>query len=177
MKKLSLILFALTLGMPAFGATVNGVNRALIDAELSSKVPAYDQGGRIRVYYDEYTPASGTNLTGQDVIKMMKLQKGCRVYEVALQSPQLGIGGGEGALAIGIQASANSLHSANSQLFSGGAIEAGSADVDFLMTSDQSISGNASVFEEEVQVVITVDETTTHAGGDTIKLWVFCAAP
>lgn len=175
MKKISIILVAFMLAAPAFGATLSGVNRTKIDQALPEKAPSYDLGARVRSYYDEYTLAA--ELTGQDVIKMMKLPPHCRVTEVVLQSPQLGSGGGNGALAVGIQESANSLHSANSQLFSGGAIEAGSADVDFVMTSNQAITGNASVFEEEVQVVVTADETTNAGNGDKIKLWVYCSAP
>lgn len=173
MKKISLILFALALGMPAFAATLSGVNRTLTDAELSEKVPARDQGAPIRVLYDEITLSA--ELTGQDVIKMMKIPAGAKVYDVVIHSPQLGSGGGNGALAVGIQASG--LHAANSQLFSGGALEAGSAAIDFAMSDLQSISGNASVFNDEVQVVITADETTNAGTGDKIKLWVYYAKP
>ena len=169
MKNLKIILaLAIMLVAPAYAATLSGVNRTLSDAIPSSKIGTRDQQGRVRVLYDEYTLAA--ELTGQDVIKLMKIPAGAKVYDVILQSPQLGSGGGNGALSVGIQAS--SLHSADSQLFAS-VVEAGSAAIDYAMSSDQSVAGNASVFNDEVQVVITADETSDAGIGDKIKLWIY----
>lgn len=141
-------------------ATFYGLNATLRDNSVpSKKIPSTDQGGRVRVAYDEITLA-GVALT-TDTIKMMKLPSGARILNAVLNASALGAGslnvgwennGIDGAAAAGI--------------FAATAVAAASA---VSMSSTYSAS-QFTKFSAETQISIVPSVNTSAAG--TIKLAV-----
>ena len=172
MNKLTKIvcLLALLASPFAYGVLVDvdGANEANRVADPTVKRRGTDDG-RVHVMIDTYTP-SAQAVTGQTNIDMMILPKGAKIIETILISPQLGSGAGNGALSVGLRA--NGVDDEDSQKLLN-AIEAGSADVNALMSDDAALAGHNCLLPADTQVFIDVDETTDDALNKVIKLMVY----
>lgn len=73
-------------------ANLYGANykKAFVDAP-STKMGVGEQGGRVRVAYDQYDLATdGVALANGDILYLMKLPKGARVVDALVDCPDVG---------------------------------------------------------------------------------------
>lgn len=144
-------------------ANFNGVNAQLRANTPSEKIEASDQGGRLRVHYDEITLAA--ELTAADTITMgAPIPEGARIHEAILHSPQLGSAGGNGELDFGYSGDPNAFLNQ---------VEVGSAAAQARMSDDLTLAGNGFKTTGELQPLITANETTDAGIGDTIRTWLY----
>jgi len=152
-------------------ATVYGTNATKRDNSTpATKIDSNENHARLRIAYDEYVATS--DFTAADVIKMMKIPKGCKVYNAWLDSPQLGSGGGNGELDFGYEA--NGSDAADVDAFYDGA-EVGSAAFSGEMLDVRTHAGIGFEPAAETQCIVTVNETTDAITSATIACWVMYA--
>jgi len=141
-------------------ATVFGENATLRDSNIpSEKIRVQDQHGRMRIARDKFTLTAVLALN--DVIRMMKLPAGAKLYEAEINSDDLGT---TGDLEIGWAASDEGGEAADQDgIFP-------TLDVNAAAVARQkmlnSVPGFLKLFTEEVEVQIVATEATTAAVGN-----------
>jgi len=134
-------------------------------SEPSTKIDSQDQHGRLRVAYDSFDLAAviGTS----DILYMQKLPAGAKVYEVEVNSDDLGT---TGVLDIGWGASAEGGEAADADGFYA------SLDVKTAAVARQkyanTVAGFQKKFTEEVTIQISASEATSASSGN-INLAIF----
>lgn len=143
-----------------------GENATLRDSNVpSDKIRSQDQHGRMRIARDKFTFTAILDTT--DLLRMMKLPAGAKVYEVELNSDDLGT---TGVLDIGWAASSEGGEVADQNgLFA--AIDVNSAATARLKILN-SVPGFLKRFTEEVEIQIKATTATTATSGD-IELIIY----
>lgn len=137
-----------------------GVNATSLAAVPVVKLDVTDQHGRLRVSYDEYTPAGAITLN--DTIVMGLLPPGARVHEVMIDSTDLGTAG---VLSVGWKA--NGVDAVNAAGFIA-SVDVNAAAINKSMSDTQGVAGQFKKFTVATQVIVTATTATTATG--TIKL-------
>lgn len=145
-------------------ATFKGVNKTYIDTVPSVKVPPGEQGGKVRVIYDEFTVTE--DMSG-DIIQMGGLiPKNARIIQVTLYSTDLGTVTAD----VGWDASADGVEGGDQDGFFDG-VDVGAAEDTFLMTEVLgSRPGIFKKFAAACQASILINTTTGTSG--SIKLCI-----
>jgi hypothetical protein len=155
-------------------ATLYGVNadKRLVDSPQTLIDPNAN-GGRLRVAYDEHT--FDGNPSNGDVIKMMTIPKGAKLYQ-AILVVHAALDTSATDLDVGWDGGANGDETADEDgIF--GAVDAGTgALIKRLVTEDADTTApNAAYgkeFADEVQIEISLDADLDAADGDKISLEV-----
>jgi hypothetical protein len=140
-------------------------NATLRDVSVpSEKVNVNQDQGRLRVKHDSITLSA--ELAAADVIKMMKLPAGCKLYGARLDHGSI-----DSTVDVGWEAGASGDEAAdpNGILSAVAMTSAGISK----MEDTQGLAGQDKQFSEEVQVSITVADLSTTGTGKTIKLTVY----
>lgn len=144
---------------------LSGVNYALVNSEPSSKIPAGEVKGGVKVLYDSHTFAASVNAIGQTILIGSLLPKGARVVNAWVKSPSLGT---TGILSFGWQASADAVEAADADGFLvATSIDAGGQAV--LGTPTLASAGIGKQFAAAVQPYLIFTEASDVAIGLTIQ--------
>ncbi len=149
-------------------ATLYGSNfTSMYQTVPASFIESNSQGGKLRVAYDSY--AITADLASGDIIHMVKVPKGARVYEVYLAFADLD--GSGGTLDVGWAANGSDAVDADGFIVDLDVTSAGTAT----MSADlANAAGFGKEFAAETTITITTDGDTDATSG-TIKLAVFYA--
>lgn len=154
-------------------ATLYGVNATNRDVTKPSvKIRANQEHGRLRVKHDSITFAA--ELAAADVINMMKLPKGAKLYGVRMDNEAIDANDIDVGWAASVEESSGSPVEAADP---NGILDA--ADWTFAgivkMEDSQGNAGQDKEFDAEVQIQILVNDASTTATGQTVKLSVYYA--
>lgn len=150
-------------------ATLYGVNSTKRDVNVPpDQIPGYDQSGRLKVFYDEYTLLA--DLGSADVINLMKLPKGCRVLDAILYTDAMG---GSCACKVGWAASSDAAEAADDDAL----LAAATSLVSAARKSMAAEAGRGKVLAGEVQVQLTTSAVSSSATGNKLRLAVIVAMP
>ena len=142
-----------------------GANATLRNNVPSEKIKAQDDRGRLRVLNDSYSFSAIIDTT--DTLYMMKIPAGAKIYEVEVNSDDLGT---TGDVNIGWGASEDGSEVADPDGFFA-ALDVNAAPVARTKMAN-TVAGFHKKFDAEVQVEIVPTEITTATSG-TIELTIF----
>jgi len=153
-------------------ATVYGVNFTKFDQNVpKEQVNVAEHGARLRIQYDTYEASS---LSAADVVKMARMPKGSRVWQVILVTDDLS---GSGTLQVGDSSDPNRFITesicgdANKVHYMHPKAHASDANVTLLGgVSGTGIDGFGYAYTAETDIIITV---ATAAVTGTINLAIF----
>ena len=144
-----------------------GENATLRDSNVpSEKIRSQDQHGRMRIAHDQITFTA--ELTTSDVLCLMKLPAGAKVYEAEINTDDLGT---TGVFDIGWAASAEGGEVADPNgLFP-------ALDVKAAANARQKMVNSVPAFQkrftEEVEIQVVPSESTDVAIGNDLKLTIW----
>jgi hypothetical protein len=135
----------------------------------ADKVHGRDWGGKVEKIYFSFALAAVLALN--DIVKLAKIPKGCRVLDAVLQFPDLGTGG---TAELGWAADAAAVETADADGFLTTVDMKTAADCVSMqqqMEAGGANAGFAKVFDAECDLQLNVSEATTASSG-TIKGWI-----
>ena len=141
------------------------------NAQLSQDVPSTkskpnEDKGKLRVLHDEITFTA--QLTTADVLKMGKIPAGAKIYEVEINTEDLGV---TGILDVGWAASADGGEAADADGFYAALDVKAAANSRLKYVG--TVGGFQKEFSEEVEIEIVPSESTDIAIGQFLKLTIF----
>lgn len=144
-----------------------GDNATLRESNVpSEKIRTQDQHGRMRIAHDELTFTD--ELTTSDVLTLMKLPAGAKIYEVEINTDDLGT---TGILDVGWAASAEGGEVADDNgLYAALDVKA-AANARLKIVN--SVAGFQKRFTEEVEIQVVPSENTDVATGQTLSLTIW----
>ena len=142
-------------------------NAQLIEDVPSTKSKANETHGSLRVIYDEITFAA--ELTTSDVLKMMKIPAGAKIYDVEINCPDLGT---TGTFDIGWAASADGGEVADPNGLYAALVMSGAGGID-RQKYVNSVGGFNKEFSEEVEVQIVASTSTDVATGVKLQIAIY----
>jgi hypothetical protein len=142
---------------------------AFVDVPMD-KVHGRDWGGKTEKIYFSYALPSAV-LALNDIVKLAKIPKGCRVLDAVLQFPDLGTGG---TAELGFAADAAAVETADADAFLTTVDMKTAADCVSMqqqMEAGGSNAGFCKTFAAECDLQLNVSEATTATTG-TIQGWI-----
>lgn len=144
----------------------------LINQDPSIKNQSNKMEGRMRIAYGSHTFSS--NPSSSDVIKMVRLPKGARVYQVLL-STSTNLDSTSTDIDVGWNGGVNGNETADDNGFMDSINFSSSAGIDAMVADGDSsapVTGYAREFADEVDVEITLDAALDNADTNDINLEV-----
>jgi hypothetical protein len=144
-----------------------GDNATLAQSNVpSEKIRVSDQHGRMRIAHDKITFAA--ELTTSDVLKLMKLPAGAKIYDVEINTDDLGT---TGIFDVGWAASAEGGEAADPNGLYAALDVATAANARLKMVN--SVAGYLKRFTEEVEIQVVPSTSTDAATGNDLNLTVW----